>query len=176
LRESLLEKLKGEIEGRSTVGGPVIFEIPEGTDTVDVLVVWENKDWAELRSEDRASLILDAYGDRRQRIAQALGVTPEEAVQEQFLPYAVVSAFEQNPKFASLACGGNQSEIEKLLADIRDAKRSMGGIVLPHGKIELRFPTRAMADSTYAALFADAKYRDFYWSVVPTATSVPEPR
>ena len=58
LRESLLEKLKREIEGQSTAGGPIVFEIPEGTETVDVLVVWE--DWSKLRSEDRTNLILDA--------------------------------------------------------------------------------------------------------------------
>ena len=140
------------------------LKIPGGTECFDVLVVWEN--WTELRSEERTSLILDAYGDKQQKIAQALGVTYEEAMQQQLLPYTIVSAFEQNQEFASLACYKDPNEVRKLLEAIRNVKRTHGGIVLPNGKIELRFPTRAMADNTYAKLFASKKDRDFYWSVV----------
>ncbi len=171
-REELLAKLKNEIEGQVTEGGPVIFEIPGECEHFDVLVVWE--EWKEWESEIRTGLILDAYGDKNNVISQALGVTYEEAMQQQLLPYVVVSAFEQNPRIASLVCDRDEQPVEKLIKDIREAKRAKGGILLPNGKVELRFPTRAMAESTYEALFADKEYRYFYWSVVPSGTSAYE--
>ena len=73
-------------------------------------------------AEDRTRLILDAYGDDQEKIAQALGVTYEEAIEQQLLPYTIVSAFETNHKFAWLACNRNEGEVEKLLADIRNDK------------------------------------------------------
>jgi hypothetical protein len=168
LRQSLLTRLRNEIEGRPSSGGPVIFEIPDGAERIDVLVVWE--DWTELRSEDRTSLILDAYG-KQQRIAQALGVTYGEATQQQLLPYAAVSAFEQHPKFASLVCGNDQSKVKELLAAVRMVKQTNGGIILPDGKIELRFPTRAMADNTFEKLIASEEDRELQWRVVTEASA-----
>src|SRR5664279_2328544 len=75
VRESLLTKLKNEFS-KSTEGGPVIFEVSLGTECFDVLVVWQ--EWAKVQSaEDRTRLILDAYGENQEKIAQALGVTYE---------------------------------------------------------------------------------------------------
>ena len=92
-RASLLTKLKDEFK-KSTEQGPVIFEIPLGTECFDVLVVWEQ--WADWPSDERSRLILDAYeDDRRDQIAQASGVTYHEAIQQQLLPYTIVSQFEQ---------------------------------------------------------------------------------
>jgi hypothetical protein len=170
VRLSLLEKLKNEFVNPSTEGGPVIFEIPVGSTCIDVLVVWQ--EWADVRSEDRSRLILDAYGEKQQQqIAQALGVTFEEAMQQQLLPYVVVSTLEREPTFALLLCSKDENKVAKLMDEIRDAKRVNGGIFLPDGRIELRFPTRAMADSIYARLFADEKYRNFYWQVIPEAAA-----
>ncbi len=88
-RAELLETLSRELSGQSDSGGPVIFEIPlDQSDKVDVLVVWEA--FQDLRSEDRTGLILDAYGDQRDRIAQGLGVTYNEAIDQNLLPYSVV--------------------------------------------------------------------------------------
>jgi hypothetical protein len=162
VRESLLTRLKDEFD-QSTEGGPVIFEIPLGIECFDVLVVWQ--EWANLRSEDRTRLILDAYGENQEKIAQALGVTYEEAIQQQLLPYTIVSAFE-NHKFAWLVCDKNEGKAEKLLADIRNDKRANGGIVLSKDRVELRFPTQAMADNICEKLrAADTEYNS-YWSVV----------
>jgi hypothetical protein len=163
VRESFLTRLKKEFE-QSTEGGPVIFEIPLGTECFDVLVVWQ--DWAKVESaEDRTRLILDAYGEKQEQIAQALGVTYEEAMQQQLLPYTIVSTFEKDHKLARLACNEDEGEVEKLLADIRNDKRTHGGIVLPNGEVELRFPTRAMVDNTCEKLRAEHTEYRLYWSV-----------
>ena len=45
---------------------------PDDLAKIDVLVVWQ--EWGPVRSEDRTSLILDAYKGREGTIAQALGV------------------------------------------------------------------------------------------------------
>ena len=72
-------------------------------------------------------------------------MTYHEAIQQQFLPYTIVSQFEQTPKFAWLACYKDEKKVKDLMERIREAKRKNGGIVLPDGKVELRFPTRADA-------------------------------
>jgi hypothetical protein len=158
-----LAELKDEFR-QSTEDGPVIFEIPLGTECFDVLVVWQK--WAELHSEARTSLILEAYGDQQEKIAQASGATYEEAIQQQLLPYTIVSTFEKEPKFALLACGKDENEVKKLMARIGDAKRANGGIALPDGRVELRFPTRAMLDDVFTRLKATDTNHEFYWSVV----------
>ena len=174
-RDSLLKKLKDEIEGRGTKDGPVIFEIPlerpegEGHEIIDVLVVWE--EWRGVPSEDRSSLILEAYGDKREKIAQPLGVIYEEVVQQQLLPYTIVSMFEEDKKFLSLVCQSPTEKPDEILRTICEAKRSVGGIEIPNGKLELRFPTGAMAESIYKALLRNEKYRDLYWRILPGNTS-----
>ena len=166
VRESLLKELKAEIEGPSTAGGPVIFEIPESRESISVIVVW--KRWAEAPcSEDRTALILDAYADQRRTIAQALGVTYEEAVQEQLLPYAVVSQFEHE-KMRLLACGRDEGKADAMLKRIREAKQRQNGFVLSDGNVELRFPTREMAEQAQIKLLE--KQRDLNWWVI-TASS-----
>lgn len=165
-RAAVLAKLKNEFS-QGTKDGPIIFEIPLGTDCFDVLVIWENLDWIKLRPEERSDLIRDAYDhDKREQIAQASGVTYDEAIQQGLLPYTIVSSFEQNAKFASQACYKDKSAIEELMGQIRNAKLANGGIVWPNGKLELRFPTRAMVDAVYAKLSTDPEYKYFYWSVV----------
>ena len=160
-RASYLATLKGEFV-KGTDRGPVIFEIPLGTDCFDVLVVWQ--DWADWPTEDRTRLILDAYDeDRREQIAQALGVTFEEAMQQQLLPYTIVSTLEREPKMAYLVCGRDEGKVKELMEEIRKAKLANGGIVFPDGKVELRFPKRSMLDSVFAKLTTVAK--DLYWRV-----------
>jgi len=160
-RQSLLAKLQGEIKGPGAPGGPVIFEIPEGTETIDVLVVWEDEDWAKSRSEERTALIRDAYTDMPERVIQALGATYDEALQQELLPYAVVSQFEHE-KMRLLAFRDRADEV---LRRIRTAKREQGGFDLPNGNVELRFPTREMADQAQIALLQ--KHCELNWRVVP---------
>jgi hypothetical protein len=158
-RDSLLARLKDEWSGKSVADGPVVFEIPLAPNSIDVLVVWN--EWAGVCSEDRANLIEEAYGDGHPYISQALGVTYEEAMQQDLLPYAVVSFFE-DAKARILAFRADEG---KKLADIVAAKRENGGIVLPDGKVDLRLPNRAMADNAVRKLVANEKYGDLRWSV-----------
>ncbi|HQU46150.1 MAG TPA: hypothetical protein PK867_25275 [Pirellulales bacterium] len=111
------------------------------------MVVW--KAFASLASEDRSSLILDAYGDKQARIALALGVTFEEALEQQVLPYAVTP----------LAREG-----EANFDDLKKAMIEEGGFALPNGKVELRFPSMAMAEAAHRRL-CDKMPRG-YWSIV----------
>ena len=88
-RNTLLKQLVKELKGLPTANGPLVFEIPlEQSDRIDVLAVWQALE--DLRSEDRTELILDAYKGQHRKIAQALGVTHQEAMEQQLLPYAVV--------------------------------------------------------------------------------------
>ena len=170
-RTSFLTTLKGEFK-HSTERGPVIFEIPLGTEYFDVLVVWEA--WADWPSEERSRLILDAYDEhRREQIAQVTGVTYDEAIQQQFLPYTIVSIFERYPrKFALLLKDKDENKVNELMDKIRKVKVANGGIVLPDGKVELRFPTRVMLDNVLARLKAADPSDEFCWSVdVETAVS-----
>ena len=71
----------------------MIFEIPvEQPDRIDVLVVWQ--EWENVPSMERTNIILEAYTEKDDKLAQAVGVTYEEAMEQQLLPYAVVSRFE----------------------------------------------------------------------------------
>jgi hypothetical protein len=150
--------LKHEIEGPGSKDGPVIFEVPAGTECLDVLVVWE--DWKPVRPEDRTRLVLEVYGEHK--IAQALAVTFDEAMKEQLLPYAVVSIFEREQKLRRLVYG---DEADKKLHEIRAAKKEQRGCFsLPNGVIELRFPTRALAEQARKALAE--RHEEFQWSVV----------
>jgi hypothetical protein len=169
VRESLLTELRNEIQGPGTMDGPIVFEISESQDMISVIVVW--KRWKEVaRSEDRSDIILDACKDNPQRIAQALGVTYDEALQEQLLPYAVVSQFEHD-KFRFLVCNKDRAKANDLLDDIREAKRKQGGFLRPNGNVDLRFPTRAMAEQAEMALVQS--HRDLNWRIVTDINDMP---
>ena len=86
-RAQLRERLANEISGQGTPDGPLIFEIPlEQSAKVNVIVVWDEFEGVPV--EDRDRVILDAYRDRRDQIAMAMGVTYQEAIDQQVLPYS----------------------------------------------------------------------------------------
>ena len=88
-RQSVAQQLALELTGVPTPSGPVIFEIPfEPQDRIDVLVVWDA--WQPFSSTERSDMILAAYNGSQAQIAQALGVTYQEAIEQQVLPYAVM--------------------------------------------------------------------------------------
>ena len=161
-RASLLGTLKSEIASPSP-DGPVIFEIPMGSEFLDILVVW--KEWLGVRSEDRSALIFEAYSDKQRAISQALGVTYDEAMRQQLLPYSIVSLIEENETTALSVCQGDHREIAKRLDRIRNVKHNNGGIVLPDGSVELRFPDRAMAISALQDLLRES--HELYWTIAP---------
>ncbi len=91
---------------------------------MDVIVVW--KELEGLWAEDRSQVILDAYQDQRDRISMAMGVTYQEAIDQQLLPYTVVPMT-------------RHGEVDP--AALRRAMLEEGGIALDGGKVDLRFPT-----------------------------------
>ncbi len=152
-RRRLLDQLTREIGGASTPG-LLIFQIPlEGSDLMDVLVVWEH--WQGIRSEDRTNLILAAYQDRKETIAQALGITYQEALEQHLLPYAVMPMTRPGDKV--------------VLATLHEAMLAEGGITLPGDRIDLRFPTLAMAEDAHRKL--TERLPSGYWSIVQSAAS-----
>ncbi len=87
-KAALLARLIAEREGKAEAGGPVIFEIPlDQPEMFDVMVVWN--EWERVRSEDRTQLIKQAYKDKEEAVALALGVTYQEALEQGVLPYRV---------------------------------------------------------------------------------------
>jgi hypothetical protein len=154
-RNALLERLKSELAGKATPDGPLIFEIPlEYSDSIDILVVWQA--FEGIRSEDRSGLILEAYNEQQGRIAQALGVTYEEAMEQQLLPYAVVPMVRPGD--------GDPAEL-------REAMLAEGGIRRPGERVDLRFPTMAMAQAAQQRLCE--RLPGGYWSISQTIASVP---
>jgi hypothetical protein len=148
-RQKVAEQLAKELNGEQTPCGPVIFEIHfEQQNRIDVLVVWEA--WKSFSSTDRSNMILEAYKDQQVQIAQYhLGVTYEEAIEQQLLPYAVVPMIRHG--------GLNEQDVKK-------AMLAEGGFVLENGKVDLRFPTLPMAEQSHKRL-VDALPTG-YWSIM----------
>lgn len=96
-------------------------------------------------------MILAAYNGSTLQVAQALGVTHPEAIEQQVLPYSVVPMM-------------RRSEINE--EDVKQAMLAEGGFALPNGKVDLRFPTMALAEQAHKRL-ADALPKG-YWSIVQT--------
>jgi hypothetical protein len=151
-RAALLERLTEERQ-RPTPDGPVVFEIPlEQSDKFDVMVVWQ--EWESVRSEDRSAIIREAYqGD--QKVAQALGVTYQEAMEQQLLPYAVVPMVRRD-----------EVDPDK----VREAMIQEGGIQLERDRVDLRFPTMAMAEASHQRLVQ--RLPRGYWSIVQTVAAI----
>jgi hypothetical protein len=147
-KTSLLDRLVAERAGKAAPGGPVIFEIPlDQTDKLDVMVVWD--EWEKVQSEDRTHLIKEAYKDKADDLALALGVTFQEAIEQGVLPYRVRFRFGPQPEFTE--------------EEVRDARLAVGGFVGPEGTIELRFPTRTTAEE--AVLQLKARLPGSQWMV-----------
>jgi hypothetical protein len=147
-RQALVAQLGRELAGTPTEDPPVIFEIPlAGLEKFDVLVLWPR--WHEVDADTRTALILEASGNRRDEIAQALGVTYDEAMEQQLLPYAVVPMI-------------RQGEVDQ--AELRALMLAVGGIALPNGRVDLRFPTPGMAETAHRYLCQ--RLPQGYWSIV----------
>jgi hypothetical protein len=155
-RKVLLDKLRNELAERTRTSDLLIFEIPlEQSDKIDVLVVWQA--FESLRSEDRTRLILDAYPKTRQRtISLALGVTYQEAMEQALLPYAVRPLMRRGE--------ADPDELRKVMLEV-------GGIALPEEKVDLRFPTMAMAEAAYQKLCD--RLPGGHWAIVQTLDSTP---
>lgn len=136
-RSELLRRLVDERKGQTNAGGPAIFEIPlDQSDLLDVMVIWN--DWQGVRSEDRTQLIKEAYSDLQERLALALGLTYNEAIDQGVLPYRVRLQFGQQPEF----------DDEPLLS----AYFRVGGVMTDDGRVDLRYPTKSTAEAAVGQL------------------------
>jgi hypothetical protein len=129
-RAELVQQLKQELEGNGTDNGPVIYLIPlDRSNRLDIVVVWDA--FQSIASEDRSGIIEEAYGGEEATISLALGVTYEEALEQQVLPYVVV------PK-------DRRDDVDPV--ELWHVMLEQGGITTRQGGVDLRFPTMAMAE------------------------------
>lgn len=149
-REPMIAQLAKELKGEPTENPPVIFEIPlSGVDKIDVLVVWEKWKEKDVPSQTRGEIILAAYGGEQNKIAQPLGVTYKEAMEQNLLPYAVVPMTRKN---------------EVPVDQLKAVMKKYGGFVLDDDKVDLRFPTMEMAREVHKKLVDEMPKG--YWSIV----------
>lgn len=152
-RAELAQQLRQELVGHRVADGPVIYEIPlDRSNKLDVVVVWDA--FESLASEDRSSIITDAYGDEQAKISLALGVTYEEALEQHVLPYAVVP----------------MTRAEADPDELRRAMLEEGAFTARQGIVDLRFPTMAMAEEARRRLCD--KLPSGYWSIVQSPVPV----
>ncbi len=147
-RQKVVEQLTRELSGEMTSAGPVIFEVPfEQQDRIDVIVVWDV--WERFGPTDRSNMILEAYKDSGVKIAQPLGVTYNEAIEQQVLPYSVVPMIR-----------AGELDVDQ----VNNAMVAEGGFALENGNVDLRFPSMELAEQAHKQL-TDALPKG-YWSIV----------
>lgn len=118
-----------------------------------MVVVWDA--FESLASEDRSSIITDAYGDEQAKISLALGVIYEEALEQHVLPYAIVPmtrAGETDPD------------------DVRRAMLDEGAFATRRGGVDLRFPTMAMAEEARRRL--SGRLPMAHWSIAQSPVAI----
>jgi hypothetical protein len=153
-RNALFEELAQELSGQRVKNGPLIFEIPlEQSNRMDVLVVWEA--FEGILSEERTGLILEVYKDQKGKIAQALGVTYGEALEQHLLPYSVVPMTRRGKADPN---------------ELRQAMLDEGAVSTADEKVDLRFPTMAMAESAHQRLCE--RLPQGYWSIAQSLAPV----
>jgi hypothetical protein len=137
--DELTDRLAREIHQR-TDDGPLIFEQEiADTATFHVIVVWQR--WVDVPEELRNSIFLEAYTrsdpDFASKITIAVGVTMEEAIDMNLLPFQIITLRKE----------GDPVTIEQ----VRDAMQHEGGTYAAGGW-QLRFPTRELAEEALARL------------------------
>jgi hypothetical protein len=140
-RTELVRSLVQELNrnGSYPIAQPLIYEEPvPQTNTYHVIVIWDR--WADVPSEQRGSIILDAYEqfdpDTARNVTIALGATVDEAIDQNLLPYQIVSMARQGE------------------ADPGDVKRALleEGAVHASGGLVLALPAEAMAHEVHRRL------------------------
>lgn len=159
VRKRLLSALTAELKvesGTTSPDRPSVFEqAVSQTDTYHVLVVWEA--WGEIPSEERGGIILEAYEQAdpgiMPKITVAMGVTLEEALEMDLLPYQVMTARKN----------GDPVSYQQL----EDAMRQEGALKTPFG-IRMYFPTHEAALDAVRRL--SARIPGPYWLITQTVT------
>ena len=136
---SLCEELKKTLDDPqySPRDNPVVFEIPFTGTRYEVVVVWSR--WKDVQPDERTDIINEAYrsSGRQLDIAQAMGSTYDEAIGDRLLPYAV------HP---------HAREGEADFNELHKAMLEEGAIDLGEDKVDLRFPTKRMAETALERL------------------------
>jgi hypothetical protein len=146
--EAMVAQLAQELAGEATEQGPVVFEIQlDGMEKFDALVVWEK--WKGIPSRTRSEMIQAAYKEKKDKIAQPLGVTYKEAIDQNLLPYAVVPLTRKG---------------EARPEALKEAMKKYGAFELPGEKVDLRLPTMNMAREVHRKLIDELPMG--YWSIV----------
>ena len=109
---------------------PLIYEESiDQTDTVHVVVYWDR--WAEVPSEERSGMILDAYErvDRSlvPKVTFAMGVTFGEAAELNLLPWAVVPVSRRNES--------DPREVEAAMLEEGAIRRGRASPAVPDGRV-----------------------------------------
>jgi hypothetical protein len=152
VRERLVNILANELRGQASAQGPAVFEEEvTGTDTFHVLVLWEQ--WQDIPTEERGAMILDAYersaAEVAPRITVTLGVTLDEALAMNLLPYQV------SPM--------RKSSHPVSYAELEAAMRAEGAVQTPAG-LRMYFPSRKAAEDAYQRL--SARIAGPYWAIL----------
>lgn len=159
VRNRLVGELACEIRGDADIKSPEraqVFEqaIPQ-TNTSHVVVVW-NK-WSNIPSQERGAVILDAYKqadpETHTKITIALGVTLEEALDLDLLPYQVMTMRKESDSVT----------YEQLEA----AMLQEGAARTPFG-VHMYFPTQHHAEEAVRRL--NARCPGPFWAITQTVT------
>jgi len=147
-KSAIVAQLNKELQS-PTDDGPVIFEIPlSGEGKFDVLVVWEKWKEKAVPAQTRSDMILAAYGDKKNKIALPQGVTYQEAIEQNLLPYAVIPMARKNEVSAEL---------------LKASMKKYGAFTLPGEKVDLRLPTIELASDIHKKLVDELPKA--YWSI-----------
>ncbi|HUB26880.1 MAG TPA: hypothetical protein VL992_15755 [Tepidisphaeraceae bacterium] len=135
LSETLIEK-------HPRVSEPFVVEnvIPQVA-RAHVVVIWDR--WIGLSAQERSQVILDAYEKANRltgiSIMAATGLTAEESLRQDFLPYSIITMPQKDEKLSS--------------KELEAAMSKAGGILVKVGEsVGLRFPTRETAEAAYRKL------------------------
>lgn len=151
----LVQKLANELRKDSSSGEPIIIERPVGTKgAVHVFVVWSK--WPRVPNADRSAVILAAYKQAIpklvSRIAVTMGVTFEVAMELNLLPFAV------QPRKDMYALLGKHDFHQHMLAE--------GAFFSQQNELELRFPTKEMAEAARSRIAKRTDTSPGDWAVI----------
>jgi hypothetical protein len=151
-RESLVDQLVRELRDEATSDPrPVLFEVPVNRDysSLHVIVVWDL--WEGVLPEDRAAVIIEAYERFDEsanpdepiapRITAPIGVTADEAIQQNLLPYKI------QPTIVS-----GLTDREDIQQKVQQAMWAEGAIEFVTGRPHLAFPSHQMRDEAFRRL------------------------
>jgi len=155
-RAELVDTLAAELKNTQTIPSrqPLILEQElRQTKSIHVLVFWDR--WGAIPREQRGSIIMDAYEkvepDVINRILVAMGLTFEEAIEMNFLPYQIQTTISKEDPI-------NPDDLKRALIEEGAVQTTRG--------LQLRLPTEPMAHAAYERLAK--KFPGPYFAIAKT--------